>query len=370
MGFFDKKYCDFCGEKIGLLGDKKLRDGHMCKVCEKKISDYIRDRKEWSVDEMRMHLIDREQNYETLRNINLTNVLCSGRNRVYFDCEQGYFFKCWTDRYLDENPDLIGFWHVTGCTTEIRESKSELTFEAEDKDHRKKNIKYEPAEYKYDYDFYVTVMLREFFVKSITIKVNDNDVCSVYTPEYKQNEDTMLRLKAAFDQMAAGANPVVIPEPIVLDPTERIELERKQRRFEEEQKRRMERFEDRFFGREKPVPQQKPVQQNHVQQKPAQQTPGHQQAGYHNPGHQQVGYHNPGHQQADYHNAGHQQAVEQNMGMNHNPNQGYNQKPEYNQNQGYNQNPNYNPDQGYHNGPAYNQKPAGKPGRGSGPVDK
>lgn len=27
MGFFDKKYCDFCGAKIGLLGNRKLEDG-------------------------------------------------------------------------------------------------------------------------------------------------------------------------------------------------------------------------------------------------------------------------------------------------------------------------------------------------------
>lgn len=27
MGLFDKKYCDFCGEKIGILGIRKLEDG-------------------------------------------------------------------------------------------------------------------------------------------------------------------------------------------------------------------------------------------------------------------------------------------------------------------------------------------------------
>ena len=27
MGLFDKKYCDICGEKIGLLGNRKLENG-------------------------------------------------------------------------------------------------------------------------------------------------------------------------------------------------------------------------------------------------------------------------------------------------------------------------------------------------------
>ena len=31
MGLFDKKICDICGEKIGLLGNRKLDDGNLCK---------------------------------------------------------------------------------------------------------------------------------------------------------------------------------------------------------------------------------------------------------------------------------------------------------------------------------------------------
>ena len=33
MGLFDKKICDICGEKIGLLGNRKLDDGNLCKDC-------------------------------------------------------------------------------------------------------------------------------------------------------------------------------------------------------------------------------------------------------------------------------------------------------------------------------------------------
>ena len=41
MGLFDKKYCDICGEKIGLLGNRKLEDGNMCKNCAAKLSSMI-----------------------------------------------------------------------------------------------------------------------------------------------------------------------------------------------------------------------------------------------------------------------------------------------------------------------------------------
>ena len=36
MGLFDKKYCDICGEKIGLLGNRKLENGNLCKNCSQK----------------------------------------------------------------------------------------------------------------------------------------------------------------------------------------------------------------------------------------------------------------------------------------------------------------------------------------------
>ena len=41
MGLFDKKYCDICGEKIGLLGNRKLADGNLCKDCAAKLSPWF-----------------------------------------------------------------------------------------------------------------------------------------------------------------------------------------------------------------------------------------------------------------------------------------------------------------------------------------
>ena len=41
MGLFEKKYCDVCGEKIGLLGNRKLEDGNLCKDCAKKLSPFF-----------------------------------------------------------------------------------------------------------------------------------------------------------------------------------------------------------------------------------------------------------------------------------------------------------------------------------------
>ena len=44
MGLFDKKFCDFCGNKIGLLGNRKLEDANMCKECASKLSPWFKSR--------------------------------------------------------------------------------------------------------------------------------------------------------------------------------------------------------------------------------------------------------------------------------------------------------------------------------------
>ena len=52
MGLFDKKICDICGEKIGLLGNRKLDDGNLCKDCAKKLSPWFEDRRHSTVEDI------------------------------------------------------------------------------------------------------------------------------------------------------------------------------------------------------------------------------------------------------------------------------------------------------------------------------
>lgn len=53
MGLFDKKYCDICGEKIGLLGNRKLENGNLCKDCAGKLSPFFSDRRNSTVEEIK-----------------------------------------------------------------------------------------------------------------------------------------------------------------------------------------------------------------------------------------------------------------------------------------------------------------------------
>ena len=57
MGFFkklfEKKDCEICGGEIGLLGNRKLVDGDMCKSCAAKLSPWFEDRKESTVAQIK-----------------------------------------------------------------------------------------------------------------------------------------------------------------------------------------------------------------------------------------------------------------------------------------------------------------------------
>ena len=59
---FEKKNCDICGAEIGLLGNRKLEDGNLCKECASKLSPFFSDRRRSTVEQIREQLDYREAN--------------------------------------------------------------------------------------------------------------------------------------------------------------------------------------------------------------------------------------------------------------------------------------------------------------------
>ena len=70
MGLFSKKYCEFCGEKLGLFGNTTLKDGYMCKNCARQISHWWSVGKSNTVAEMYEHIMYRNENKKKVRLIN------------------------------------------------------------------------------------------------------------------------------------------------------------------------------------------------------------------------------------------------------------------------------------------------------------
>ena len=75
MGLFDKKYCDFCGNKIGLLGNRKFEDGNMCKDCASKLSPWFDGRRHSTKAELTAQLESREANRQAVAAFRTTRSL-------------------------------------------------------------------------------------------------------------------------------------------------------------------------------------------------------------------------------------------------------------------------------------------------------
>ena len=72
---FEKKICSVCGGEIGLLGDRKLEDGNLCKNCAKKLSPWFSDRRHSTVDEIKEQLAYREASLEQVKAFHTTHTL-------------------------------------------------------------------------------------------------------------------------------------------------------------------------------------------------------------------------------------------------------------------------------------------------------
>ncbi|MBQ4603453.1 MAG: DUF4428 domain-containing protein [Clostridia bacterium] len=183
MGLFDKKYCDICGDKIGLLGNRKLEDGNMCKECARKLSPFFSERRSSTVNEIKQQLAYREQNKQTL--VGFSPMFTFGEDdKIYIDPMKQSFVVSSRNpgSWSDENPDVIPISTVTGCNLRVDEDREELYTEGKDG----QRVSYNPPRYKFTYDFYIDINVNNPYFDEITAKLNDRDVEGMGTMEYNR----------------------------------------------------------------------------------------------------------------------------------------------------------------------------------------
>jgi len=100
-------------------------------------------------------------------------------------------------RWRDANPDVMDFSQVTGCDTEIRETRSELTW----KDDEGHSQSYDPPRYDIDYDVYVTIHVNSPYFNEITLKVNDYRIEERNSVEYREAERQAQQIREALTQL-------------------------------------------------------------------------------------------------------------------------------------------------------------------------
>ena len=176
MGLFDKKYCDICGEKIGLLGNRKLEDGNLCKDCAKKLSPWFSDRRRSTVEDIKGQLAYREENRERAAQFRATRSFGEDR-KVLLDEDHRWFTVTRARDLAEANPDILDFDAITGCRMDIDESRTELTHEDADG----KDVSYVPPRYEYSYDFFLIITVRHPYFDEMRFSLNSSSV--YYEPQ-------------------------------------------------------------------------------------------------------------------------------------------------------------------------------------------
>lgn len=159
MGFFgklfEKKSCDICGGEIGMLGNRKLDDGNLCKNCAKELSPWFSDRRHSMVEEIRQQLADREENKKKVQMFQITRNFKGSSAHVFIDDQHGWFAVA-TRISVEDNPDILELSQVTECRLDVNQNRTEEYYE--DKEGKKQS--YQPPRYKYSYDYKIQIGVR------------------------------------------------------------------------------------------------------------------------------------------------------------------------------------------------------------------
>ena len=183
MGLFEKKYCDICGEKIGLLGNRKLEDGNMCSKCAGKLSPFFTGRKKSTLEEIKAQLAYREQNRQNLNYFNANRVL-GNNTKVYIDDSQGKFIVSRKSDYRTENADIIDISQVSSARYEVEEHKSEI-FREDSEGHRRS---YDPPRYDCEYEITIYINVNSPYFNEIEFELTDERPESRYNEEFRRCE--------------------------------------------------------------------------------------------------------------------------------------------------------------------------------------
>lgn len=227
MGLFDKKFCDVCGNKIGLMGNRKLEDGNLCKECAAKLSPWFSERRSSTVQDIKAQLAYREENQAQVQAFNTTRTI--GRYyMVILDEDAGKFCVAQAKDIRTGNPDILDFTQVTGCDLDISESKSEVRY----KDAEGKQVSYNPPRYDYNYDFYVRLRVNHPYFDEMRFKINPSSVHIAHGSTMPAMPTgavgrTAAAVGAAANAVRPGARPMNMRPggPAVFDPSTNAEYQ-------------------------------------------------------------------------------------------------------------------------------------------------
>lgn len=110
MGLFEKKFCDICGDKVNLLTKKKLSDGQLCSDCKQKLGSFTSGWKQRTVQDVKAHLEQREQNKQKYQQFNCTAAAGGRNSTLQADFNHRWFIFAVDNRdFRSGNPQVFEF---------------------------------------------------------------------------------------------------------------------------------------------------------------------------------------------------------------------------------------------------------------------
>ena len=153
MGLFDKKFCDVCGEKISLLGNRKVDDGNLCKDCAKKLSPWFSERRHSTIESIKQQLSYREANQQVAATFRPTRTI-GEHYKLFIDDNNRKFTVSKSSNFAEDNPDILDFSQAAGIDLRIDENRRELKRTVDGK-----QVSYNPPKYEYSYTFKATIFV-------------------------------------------------------------------------------------------------------------------------------------------------------------------------------------------------------------------
>ncbi len=172
---FEKKECAICGGEIGLLGNRKLEDGNLCKNCAAKLSPWFDDRRHSTVEQIREQLAYREENRKMLDRFSATRTF-GERYQLFLDENQRKFLVAKTKDFRSENADVLDCSQVISCDLDISEMTNEEKREIKDQEGKTKKISYNPPRYTYTYNFNLKLKVNHPYFDDINFRLNDRSI--------------------------------------------------------------------------------------------------------------------------------------------------------------------------------------------------
>jgi DNA segregation ATPase FtsK/SpoIIIE-like protein len=233
MGLFDKKYCDICGEKIGLLGNRKLENGNLCKDCAKQLSPFFSERRRSTVEEIREQLEYRKENQQSLADFSPGRVF-GRRTKVMVDENSRQFIVTGSQNWAESNPDLIGLDRVTYCNLTIDEDKDEIYQKGPDG----KRVSYQPPRYEYEYAFWIEIGVNSPWFEQIRFELSADRPKNRFDPQYKQYEQEANELRTyllARGNIIAAAPPQQQQQQYQQQPQQYQQPQQQQQQYQQPQ---------------------------------------------------------------------------------------------------------------------------------------